>query len=266
MAYRWKAKSTTPGDWVFLNAALTTAMGWPAQPDVKLNVHYGYSPEQFTGSLVVTGGGAGTYPHEADTWTGTGLYGPTGSEYTPSMRASDIANCEAGNIRRGITIDDVVGEFAIAGNPPDTSDTEDDAATSETIEQAIHERLATIYGVVVAVQSRMYYGQRARDSALPAIVIRRTGTQRDVALEGQTGYVVASFTLECLALTMLSAIGLAKQVRKGFDDAEGDWGDLDVQRVTVDGDTDVVFDGGDADSLTVFCRQLNLEIAYQEDQ
>jgi phage gp37-like protein len=128
MAYRWKAKSTTPGDWVFLNAALTAAMGWPAQADVKLNVHYGYSPEQFTGSLVVTGGGAGTYPHEADTWIGTGLYGPTGSEYTPAMRASDIANCEAGYIKDGVAIDDVTGTYGHvdAGGSGTTYDTIED--------------------------------------------------------------------------------------------------------------------------------------------
>jgi hypothetical protein len=112
MAYRWKAKSVTPTDYVFLNAALTTAMGWPAEADAKLNIHYGYSFEQFTGLLVVTGGGAGTYPHAADVWHDTGTFGPTGVEYTPAMKGSDITNCTAGNIKHHVVIDDVTGNYS----------------------------------------------------------------------------------------------------------------------------------------------------------
>jgi hypothetical protein len=51
------------------------------------------------------------WPDEADTWFGTGAYGPNGNDYTPAMRASDITNCTAANIKDGVTIDNVTGEY-----------------------------------------------------------------------------------------------------------------------------------------------------------
>lgn len=54
------------------------------------------------------------YSAEADTFYGTGTYG-IGGEFTPAMRASDIANCEAGNVKDGVTIDDVTGTYAGGG-------------------------------------------------------------------------------------------------------------------------------------------------------
>ena len=52
------------------------------------------------------------YPAAADTWHTAGDYGPNADDYTPVMRASDIANCEPGNVKLGVAIDDVTGTFA----------------------------------------------------------------------------------------------------------------------------------------------------------
>lgn len=51
------------------------------------------------------------YPAEAAVWNGTATYGPYGDDFTPAMHASDIANCEPGNIKNGVVIDDVTGTF-----------------------------------------------------------------------------------------------------------------------------------------------------------
>lgn len=59
--------------------------------------------------------GDAVYPAEANVWYGTGQYGPTGTDYTPSKRASSIANCEAGNVKSGVQIDNVTGTYAGSG-------------------------------------------------------------------------------------------------------------------------------------------------------
>jgi len=53
-----------------------------------------------------------TLPDGDDVWYGSGLFGVGGNGSTPSKRASSIANCEEGNVKLGVTIDDVAGTFA----------------------------------------------------------------------------------------------------------------------------------------------------------
>ena len=58
---------------------------------------------------------AAAFPGEADVWHDTGLYGPTGEDYTPAMVGSDIENLEAGNVKKDVIIDDVTGTYEGAG-------------------------------------------------------------------------------------------------------------------------------------------------------
>lgn len=51
------------------------------------------------------------YPVEADVFHTAAAYGPDGDNFTPAMVASDIANCEPGNVKLGVVIDDVTGTF-----------------------------------------------------------------------------------------------------------------------------------------------------------
>jgi hypothetical protein len=69
------------------------------------------------------------WPAEEDVFYGTGAYGPTGADYTPSKRASSIANCSAGNIKSGVVIDDVTGTYA--GGAGGTYPSEDDVRNGE---------------------------------------------------------------------------------------------------------------------------------------
>lgn len=55
------------------------------------------------------------WPLATNVWHDTGAYGPTGADYTPEMVGSDIVNLEAGNIKDGVTIDDVEGTYAGGG-------------------------------------------------------------------------------------------------------------------------------------------------------
>ena len=84
---------------------ITKVPGYPAEADVQESVTFDYTAK--TGTFVV--------PAEADVFYGTGGYGAAGAEFTPAMRASDIANCEAGNIKDDVVIDDVTGTYAGAG-------------------------------------------------------------------------------------------------------------------------------------------------------
>jgi len=54
---------------------------------------------------------AAVFPDVSDVWYGSGLYGPSGEDLTPTKRASSIVNCEEANIASGVTIDDVTGTF-----------------------------------------------------------------------------------------------------------------------------------------------------------
>jgi len=56
-----------------------------------------------------------TDPGESDVWYGSGTYKIANVTKTPTKRASSIANCEAGNIKSGVTIDDVAGSYAGGG-------------------------------------------------------------------------------------------------------------------------------------------------------
>jgi hypothetical protein len=91
---------TTGGDGIYHEATVA---------EVQSGVHFG-AGSALIGTFV-GGGGGGTYPAEADTWFGSGLYGPTGAEYTPAKRASSIVYCTPGNVRDGVLIDDVLGTY-----------------------------------------------------------------------------------------------------------------------------------------------------------
>jgi hypothetical protein len=79
------------------------------------------------GNVYLTGGltaaTGGTYPAAANVWAGTGAYGPTGTEYTPAMHASDItvtngdaATLTAPDIVDGVIVDDVTGTAEAGGS------------------------------------------------------------------------------------------------------------------------------------------------------
>lgn len=80
---------------------------YPAVADVKDGTAFDYTTK--TGTYNPTA--AAVYPAAADVWHDTGAYGPTGSDYTPEMVGSDIANLEAGNVKKDVTIDDVTGTY-----------------------------------------------------------------------------------------------------------------------------------------------------------
>jgi hypothetical protein len=65
----------------------------------------------FIGGLVLSDIPAPTFPAEANTWFGSGQYGPAGTDYTPGKRASSIANCTPGNVKKDVPIDDVTGTY-----------------------------------------------------------------------------------------------------------------------------------------------------------
>lgn len=84
----------------------------PATSDVRSGVLFG-----------TAGAEIGTYdPLAPATWPAASsvfhtasVYGPTGSDYTPTLYASDISNCTQGNIKSGVTIDDVTGNYTGSG-------------------------------------------------------------------------------------------------------------------------------------------------------
>jgi hypothetical protein len=57
-----------------------------------------------------------TFPAVANVWTGTGTYGYTGAELTPTKVASSITNCSAGNILYNVAIGDVTGNVSLPNN------------------------------------------------------------------------------------------------------------------------------------------------------
>lgn len=77
MAYRFKARSTTPGDWNFVAGSLGFL---PAVSSVLDGTDRG---DGLLGTLDVSGGG--TFPDPAYVHLDAGDYGPTGTEYTPEL-------------------------------------------------------------------------------------------------------------------------------------------------------------------------------------
>jgi len=90
----------------------TLDLGGLINPAAVVEAQYVLAPhENYTGGDT----GTLTLSAEADTFYGTGAYGVGGNGSTPAMRASDIANCEAGNVKSGVTIDDVTGSYTGSG-------------------------------------------------------------------------------------------------------------------------------------------------------
>jgi len=77
----------------------------PAVADVRDTVKF--DGETKTGTYDPTA--AAVFPDVSAVWFGSGLYGPSGEDHTPTKRASSIVNCVEANIASGVTIDDVTG-------------------------------------------------------------------------------------------------------------------------------------------------------------
>ena len=137
--YRLRARSSTPGDYNFIAGRLAFL---PAVTNVKSGIDRGdgtlgtYDPitGQYTdpgkanvliGSDYVFAGVAqvaeldfneaarNTDPGVANVWNGI-TYKILNVAKTGTKRASSITNCSAGNIKSGVTIDDVLGTYAAA--------------------------------------------------------------------------------------------------------------------------------------------------------
>ena len=107
MAYRLRDRSTTPGDYNFIAYRLAFL---PGADEVKLDVDRG---DSVLGTYDPGGVGGYSDPGVANVWNGV-TYDYEGSTLTGTKRASSITNCEAGNIKDGITIDDVLGTYSSA--------------------------------------------------------------------------------------------------------------------------------------------------------
>lgn len=59
--------------------------------------------------------GTCTVPDAANVWHGTATYGNPGSPITPTKLGSSIPNCEPGNIKNAVVIDDVTGTYGGGG-------------------------------------------------------------------------------------------------------------------------------------------------------
>jgi hypothetical protein len=125
MPYRFKAWTGLPGTYGVPVAGLAALANYPAVADVEDRVVHGSRGER-VGTLVVGGAGA-VFPAQSDVWHDAGLYGPTGTDYTPAMRASDIpvtggaaAALTAPDVKSGVVVDDITGSYtgsSAPGNP-----------------------------------------------------------------------------------------------------------------------------------------------------
>ncbi len=81
MAYRFKARSTTPGDPALKAAALAVVAGYPLEADVQSGVYYGTSGTEFLGEFIA---GAGTVPDPSDVREGVEVGYTEGTLVVPS--------------------------------------------------------------------------------------------------------------------------------------------------------------------------------------
>ena len=117
--------------------------------------------------------------------------------------------------------------------------------------------------VKALVADRVYPVMAPEDVDAPYIVYRRMGTARAETMAG-AGTPDPRFRLKCWANDYEQAIQLADAVRARMDGKPGDWGDIHVQRVKLEDESDVfdVFEW-DADD-GAFGRQLDFTITHNE--
>jgi hypothetical protein len=75
----------------------------------------------YGGPATYGAGGTGSTPTAtltaaANVWYGSGAFGAGGTSVTPSKRASSIENCEAGNVKKDVVIDNVTGTYEGGGS------------------------------------------------------------------------------------------------------------------------------------------------------
>jgi len=88
---------------------------WPAEANVwEAETAWGPTGAEYAGTLTLSAA--------ADVWHGADPYGVGGNGSTPDFHASDIDNCEEGNVRVDVTIDDILGTYGMSP-PIDSPDT-----------------------------------------------------------------------------------------------------------------------------------------------
>ena len=119
---------------------------------------------------------------------------------------------------------------------------------------------ATVKGLVA---DRLYPVLAPEDAEAPYIVYRRMGTPREETMRGP-GTPDPRFRLTCWAGDYEQAIDLADAVRARMDGQPGHWGDIHVQRVKLEDESDV-FDLYEFDMhADGFGRQLDFTITHSE--
>lgn len=104
------------------------------------------------------------------------------------------------------------------------------------LEQGLRDYLLTRGDVVALIHNRLFNMVRGQTEGLPAIVVQRTNTDRQVLFCGTDSLARADIQLDCYALSPQDAWGLAAAVRAALVDFTGTMGDPNgvyVDQVTI---------------------------------
>jgi len=93
------------------------------------------------------------------------------------------------------------------------------------LEQGLREYLLEVAPIAALIRDRLFNMVRSPQSALPAVVIQRINTIRQVLFCGTDDLVNADMQLDCYAISPQDAWGLAAAVRAALVDFTGTMGD-----------------------------------------
>lgn len=129
------------------------------------------------------------------------------------------------------------------------------------IEGALRTRALAHEGTAALIAARFYAaGEVPQGATLPLVSAQRISGIRQHAMGADTGLVMARVQINVVAASYTGVLALAEQIRGAFQDYTGTSASVVIERIFLDGETDLGFDQpGEAHS-----RALDFQVWFQE--
>jgi hypothetical protein len=128
----------------------------------------------------------------------------------------------------------------------------------------IRNALISDANVVQYVGHRVFAQYASPDDALPFIVTRRTGTEREQAFQHPVGVPRLTLNVVCYSDTYDEVRNLADAVRAVLDGYRGVFDNTEVKQTTVDEERDELVQLAGSEKPPAFAVEMDLDIWWQE--
>lgn len=101
--------------------------------------------------------------------------------------------------------------------------------------------------------------------ALPLIIYKRTGTNRERHLTSGAGMPVASFDISVFASAYAAGKEIASDIREQLDNFTGTASGVTVNRCSIEDESDEIEPPSDGNSKAVYIVSMSFEVCFTEE-